>query len=517
MAIEINDQFKRALELMEETSNNIFVTGKAGTGKSTLLDYFRNSTKKNVVVLAPTGVAAVNIRGQTIHSFFHFKPDITPDTVQEVKGKARGNIYRKIDAVVIDEVSMVRADLLDCVDKFLRLNGNHPRKPFGGLQMIFFGDLYQLPPVVTGTEREIFRTWYASPYFFDAKAFESFEMSFIELEKIYRQKDQHFIDILNAIRNNSATERELAALNERYMAEIPDDVGASSIYLTTTNDLVAEINNDQLTKLSGRTFRYRGAVSGDFEERAIPADVDLHLKIGAQVMLLNNDTSGRWINGSIGKVVEIDPGEDKEPDVIYVKLEGDEVVEVLPYQWDIFRFKWNDESSSLESEVVGSFTQYPIKLAWAVTIHKSQGKTFDRVVLDIHRGTFAPGQLYVAISRCTSLEGLVLKRPILKRHILMDWRVVKFVTKFQYRLSEEKCPLDKKISTIQSAIDRRRELNILYLKSSDVKSRRVVSPTYVGEMEYLGKPFLGMEGFDSMRRETRVFRVDRILEIVENE
>lgn len=514
--IELNDRFKHALDVMEHTRRNVFVTGKAGTGKSTLLDYFRNTTKRNVVVLAPTGVAAVNVRGQTIHSFFRFRPDITPATVKKFKAKKDKTIYQKIDAVIIDEISMVRADLLDCVDRFLRLNARDPRVPFGGLQMLFIGDLYQLPPVVTSHERDIFRTQYSSPYFFDAKVFGAgFELEFIELEKIYRQKDARFVELLNTVRNNTATETELAILNRRVQPPPSDTSRDSYIHLTTTNQRAREINDHRLAHLKGKTFRYHGRISGEFELKNLPADMDLTLKIGAQIMLLNNDSAGRWINGTIGKVMGFEQGRDNDPDEVIVKLPGGAEVAVTPYEWDIFNFAWNEEAQHLESEVLGSFVQVPIKLAWAVTIHKSQGKTFDKVILDLDRGTFAHGQLYVALSRCTSMEGMIFTRPLQKKDILMDWRVVNYMTHYHYALSERALPLNEKVKIIEKAIAGDGELEMVYLKASDEKSRRVIRPQRVGEMTYMDKSFLGVAGLDSMRGGERTFRVDRILELKE--
>jgi hypothetical protein len=344
-------------------------------------------------------------------------------------------------------------------------------------------------------------------------AFNSFEMEFIELEKVYRQKDQDFIELLNSIRNNSATEKELTKLNERHNPN--PRPRKNHVYITTTNELVKKINDDQLSTQNGELFHYRGKVKGDFDQKSFPTDLDLYLKVGAQVMMVNNDSSGRWINGSIGKIVGIESDEDDKKDILFVKLSTGEVVDVTPNKWDIFDFQWDESNKSLESKVIGSFMQYPLKLAWAITIHKSQGKTFERVILDIDKGTFAPGQLYVALSRCTTLKGIILKRPIEKKHILMDWRVVKFVTKYQYQISEANCPLDKKMQIIQRALERKSRLEITYLKSNDEKSRRVVQPRSIGNMEFQGKSFVGMEGFDSKRQEERVFRVDRILELRE--
>lgn len=439
--IDFNKQFQKALEVMEKTSRNIFITGKAGTGKSTLLDYFRNHTKKKIVVLAPTGVSAINVRGQTIHSFFKFKPNVTLNSIRKIKGNNK-NIYKELDAIVIDEASMVRSDLLDCIDKFLRLNAGK-KKPFGGIQMIFIGDLYQLPPVVTGKEKDFFNTYYRSPYFFDAMIMRELDMEFIELEKIYRQKDDDFIAILNAIRNNSITDKELDILNQRYNPEFIPDPDDFYIWLTSLNNAAEKINREHLSRISSPLITYHGAVSGDFSKDSLPTQIDLQVKNGAQVMLLNNDPYYRWVNGSIGKIVDIVKQKD-EDDVIVVELITGEVVDVMPYKWELFNYYFDKNKNSIESEIVGTFIQYPIRLAWAVTIHKSQGKTFDRVVIDIGRGTFASGQVYVALSRCTRLDGIVLKKPLEKRHIFMDWRVVKFLTQFQYRLSENICPLEKK-------------------------------------------------------------------------
>lgn len=508
--IEINGLFQKALDLMENTNKHAFITGKAGTGKSTLLDYFRNHTKKRVVVLSPTGVSALNVKGQTIHSFFGFKPNVTLNSIKKIKGNQK-NIYKELDAIVIDEASMVRADLLDCIDKFLRLNAKK-KKPFGGIQMIFIGDLYQLPPVVTGKEKEFFNIYYKSPYFFDSMVMKEIDIEFVELEKIYRQKDEDFIAILNAIRNNSITDKELNILNRRYNPEFTPEPGDFYIWLTSLNNAAEKINREHLSKISSPLITYHGVIRGEFNEDSLPTQVELQIKKGAQVMLLNNDSLFRWVNGSIGKIVDIIKQKD-EADIIVVELITGDVVDVLPYRWELFNYYFDKDKNTIESEVVGSFTQYPMKLAWAVTIHKSQGKTFDKVVIDIGRGTFASGQVYVALSRCTRLDGIVLKKPLEKKHIFMDWRVVKFLTQFQYRLSENHCPFEEKLNLIKIAIKTNQRLEIVYLKNNDTKSRRIISPVSVGEMEYSGRKYIGMEAFCHLRNDRRVFRLDRILEI----
>jgi ATP-dependent exoDNAse (exonuclease V) alpha subunit len=356
---------------MENTSRSIFITGRAGTGKSTLLEYFRHTTKKKVVVLAPTGVAALNVRGQTIHSFFRFKPGITLDQIKRVRFSNHDkNIYKNLDAIVIDEISMVRADLLDCVDRFLRLNGPRANKPFGGIQMMFVGDLYQLPPVVTGSEKAVFSSLYETPYFYSAKAFDSFDMEFVELEKIYRQHDQQFIELLNAIRNNSVTEEALGLLNQRYLPEFEPSPDDFYVYLTTTNKLADEINSRRLAGLKSRLYNFTGMIEGEFGEEYLPTAIDLQVKVGAQIMMLNNDAEGHWVNGSIGKITDINQNR-RGDHIIIAELTDGEMVEITPFTWEIFRFIV--VAGQLKSEVIGRFRQYPLMLAWAVTIHKSQG------------------------------------------------------------------------------------------------------------------------------------------------
>jgi len=512
-SIELNEQFRRALDLIEHTSKDIFITGRAGTGKSTLLDYCRRTTAKRVAVLAPTGVAALNVKGQTIHSFFGFKPSITPDNVKKVRfADGKQNIYRNLDVIVIDEISMVRADLLDCVDKCLRLNGPRADKPFGSIQMIFIGDLYQLPPVVTGAERTAFNSLYQTPYFYSAKVFESLDMEFVELEKIYRQRDEQFIGILNVIRNNTVTEDQLELLNQRCLSEFEPPPDGFYVHLTTTNKLADEINARQLARLRSPLHVFTASIKGEFRAEYIPTAVDLRVKTGAQIMMVNNDSDGRWVNGSIGKIIDVIK-DSKVDYVIVVELSDDAMVEVTPYTWEIFKLFAEDEQ--LKSEVIGRFTQYPVMLAWAVTIHKSQGKTFDRVIIDIGRGAFAHGQTYVALSRCTTLDGIVLKKPILKKHIWTDYKVVKFLTKYQYDKAAQDLPVDDKVEVIKRAIENRALLEITYLKPNDEKSRRVIRPEMVGEMEYQGRDYLGVRAFCLKRSEERVFRVDRILEIRE--
>jgi ATP-dependent DNA helicase PIF1 len=508
--IEFTEPFERALRLMEDTHRHVFVTGRAGTGKSTLLSYFKLTTSKQVAVLAPTGVAALNVSGQTIHSFFKFRPDVTPESARKRIRGENEDIYRKLDAIVIDEVSMVRADLLDCVDAFLRLNGPAAGSPFGGLQMIFIGDLYQLPPVVTSAEKMLFKTLYLSPYFFSARIFHGLEVEFVELEKIYRQQDGRFIDLLNAIRNRTVTEEDLELLNSRFDPGFDPPADDYYIHLTSTNDLADRYNEEQLKKLKGRTWTSTGIIEGEFGKEYLPTAAALKLKKGAQIMLLNNDAGERWVNGTIGRISTFSKDPDGGP-IVKVRLNSGRQVEVTPYTWEIFRFFLKD--GNLDSEAVGMFTQFPLRLAFAVTIHKSQGKTFERVIIDVGNGTFAPGQMYVALSRCTSLEGVVLRKALRKQHILLDWAVVRFLTGSQYNQAARILSREEKLRILDTAIRQKQSLEMVYLKGSDVKSKRTVKPIRLGEMEYAGHPFPGLEAWCLMRHGKRVFNIDKILSL----
>jgi len=418
--LDLNKDFRKALNLMENTSKNIFITGKAGCGKSTLLSLYIAKTKKNVVILAPTGVAALNISGQTIHSFFKFKPDITLDKVHKIKDN---KIYKKIDTIIIDEISMVRADLIDCMDRFLRLNGRDKNKKFGGLQMILIGDLYQLEPIIKDEEKAYFYNFYQTPYFFSSKAFSDFNFEYIELNKIYRQKDKEFIDILNAIRVNNIDNKKLDFLNKN----IDNIAGINNfnIYLTTTNKLADKINSQKLRELRSSLYKSDGYISGEFDKQNLPNSIQLYYKEGAQVIMLNNDRLSRWVNGSVGiikKIKEISRLEN----MIIIQLENGKDVEVEKYTWDLYKYEYNKDKDIIESVLVGSFTQYPFKLAWAITIHKSQGKTFNNIILDLGSGAFASGQVYVALSRCTRLKGITLKQRINKSDIILNSRINNF-------------------------------------------------------------------------------------------
>lgn len=406
---------------------------------------------------------------------------------------------------------MVRSDLFDCIDRFMRLNGRKRSLPFGGAQMILIGDIYQLPPVVKGIEREIFVDVYKSPYFFDSIALKSASFRFVELEKVFRQKDREFLEILNAIRNNTINEDFLNRLNSRVDEDFIPNKKEMYVHLTTTNRVADNINRNELSMLDGRLYTFIGEKSGDFGDNDLPADICLEVKPYSQIMLINNDSEGRWINGTLGRVLEIEGTEDET--YLVVELENKEIVEVSPYTWRIINYRLDKDKKRIMTEEIGRFTQFPVILAWAITIHKSQGKTFDRIILDIGGGTFAHGQIYVALSRCRTLEGVVLRRPIEKRHVIMDRRVVDFITNMQYHQAEKSLPVTEREKILSEAIEHRTIVEIVYLKKTDEKSRRRILPLLLGEMEYNGVKFNGLRAIDLNKDEERTFRLDRILEI----
>jgi len=518
--IELNEDFVNAFNLIENTNRNIFLTGKAGTGKSTLLSYFRYQTEKKIVVLAPTGVAALNIKGQTIHSFFDFKPNVTESKIR----KRKGDFYKKIDCIIIDEISMVRADLLDCVDKFLRLNGKDKVANFGGVQMIFIGDLYQLPPVMAEAEKKIFEEHYETPYFFSSKVFKIFDFDFIELNKIYRQKDNLFINLLNIIRSNSLKSSHLEILNKRYGKECEITKENFYINLTTTNKKADEINLKRLEEIKEKEHVYNGLIKGDFDKNYLPTENILRIKNGSQVMLLNNHSEGKWVNGSVGKVIKIIENseaikyggveEEINNDIIIIELDNGDIIEVEPHKWDIFNYEYNNDSDSIESKPIGAFIQFPIKLAWAITIHKSQGKTFEKVLIDFGDRTFAHGQAYVALSRCTSLEGIVLKTKLKKEHILLDKRVVEYIKKLHKKNSELNLSKIDKINLIKKHIEEKNKLEIIYIKDNGDKIKKeIIAVELIEEYKNKGKIFTALKGMKIDKKEAIVFDVDRILKI----
>jgi ATP-dependent exoDNAse (exonuclease V) alpha subunit len=425
--LEISGQFQDAYEAMERGNKHIFLTGKAGTGKSTLLRYFRERTRRATAVVAPTGVAAVNIDGQTIHSFFKLRPGVTIDEARHDGRAARKDqLFQKIETIIIDEVSMVRADLMDCIDAYLQA-ALKSKARFGGKRLVMIGDLHQLPPIVRGEEAAELKKKYTTPFFFSSEAIRDClqlgMLEYIELAKIYRQTDERFIEILNAVRCGNITESQLAELNMQHDPAFSDETG-KHMHLMAVNAQADAHNETNLDRLGGKIKIVTGKIKGEFKESELPTDLELRLKKGARVMLVNNDSQGRWVNGTLATVREV------RDESIDVALDNGKILEILPYTWNKAKSKFDKESGELTRETLGSFTQFPLRLAWATTIHKSQGKTFDRIVIDLGRGAFAAGQSYVALSRCRTLDGITLKRPVRRSDLIMDQRILQFAKEF---------------------------------------------------------------------------------------
>jgi len=414
---KLSEEQQQLFDKLESSTENTFITGKAGTGKSILLQYLKQNSKKKLVVVAPTGVAALNVGGQTIHSLFRIPPAFIAKDSLMTPGYKIAMLLRNIDAVVIDEISMVRADLMDAIDHRLR-QARSNNLPFGGAQVIMFGDLYQLPPVVSDPElHKYFADNYGGYYFFNAHVWNNSLPSIYELKHIFRQKDEVFKNILNAIRIGDIHEQVLLELNSRSSISMPVD---GVVILATTNSSVSETNHNRLAQLQGREYEYRAIVSGNLEQSSFPTEEILHLKKGAQVMFLKNDKSKRWVNGTLGYIQSLSENE------IKVSIDGI-VYPVLQETWEKIKYYYNREKHSIEEEVVSSFTQFPLRLAWAITIHKSQGQTYGSVAVDMGSGAFAHGQTYAALSRCKSLEGLYLKREIGREDIIVDTTVINFM------------------------------------------------------------------------------------------
>ena len=430
--LELNADFQYALDLLEKTKKNLFITGRAGTGKSTLLHLFKSTSRKKCVVLAPTGVAALNAGGQTIHSFFGFPAKfIAPE---DIKRRRDTRLYKKMEVLIIDEISMVRADMVDNIDRFLRMNREN-MAPFGGVQVVFFGDLFQLPPVVaTQEEQRFFQTYYESQFFFSAKVFTEqpinknnldetgFELEGLELGKVYRQENRHFIRLLDAVRTNQIDYDDLDDLNTRFQPNFNDK--DYFITLSPRNVVVDEINNRELRNLTQTEFSFIAEVTGAFDPKQFPAEGVLKLKLGAQVMFIKNDLKREYVNGTIGKIIQLD----FDKIVVQIEEKDGELknIEVEKQTWEILRYKLAIDETKIETETIGSYKQYPLRLAWAMTIHKSQGKTFDKVIIDLTGGAFEHGQTYVALSRCRTLEGIVLRQRIRPQDIRVDERIVEF-------------------------------------------------------------------------------------------
>jgi ATP-dependent DNA helicase PIF1 len=408
-------------DAIENSRENMFITGRAGTGKSTLLNHLAENTDKQIVICAPTGVAALNVGGQTIHSLFRLPIGVIADHAIDQMPQLR-KLLNTIDTLVIDEVSMVNADLVDAIDRSLRQARQKPFDAFGGVQVVLFGDPYQLAPVPgDADERAYFEDQYRSMWFFDAKVWNETSLRIFELTLIHRQHEGEFKYLLNGVRHGLVTAEMAGRLNEVGARPAPTD---GAITLATRNDTVNRINAMELARLPGRVLTAKAEVTGDFGGRAYPADEALELKVGARVMFLRNDVSQgdgqRWVNGTVGTVIKI-------ADTVWVDVDGD-VHEVHPAIWEKFKYTYSAATKQLKKDVVAEFTQFPLRLAWAVTIHKSQGKTYDRAIVDLGSGTFSAGQTYVALSRITALEGLYLTRPLRPGDIRVDHDVERFMS-----------------------------------------------------------------------------------------
>jgi Flp pilus assembly protein TadD len=464
-----NKEFQEALQLVQYTRHSVFLTGKAGTGKSTFLKYVCQHTKKKHIVLAPTGIAAINAGGSTLHSFFKlpFYPLLPDDPRYSLRDgkiheflkytKEHRKLLMEVELIIIDEISMVRADIIDFIDRVLRIYSHNMREPFGGKQMLMVGDVYQLEPVVKADEREILNRFYPSPFFFSARVFHEMQLVAICLNKVYRQTDPVFINVLDHIRDNTVSDAQLQLLNTRVGATASPAETDLYITLATRRDTVDFINQHKLAELPGEAAVMKGSLKGEFPENSLPTQTELELKPGAQVIFIKNDQEHRWVNGTLGTIAGID-----ENDTLYIVTEDGREVDVERATWHNIRYRYNEEEKKIEEEELGTFTQFPVRLAWAITIHKSQGLTFSRVKIDLTGGAFTGGQTYVALSRCTSLEGICLEKQVQRSDVFVRKDIVDFSTRFND----------------QAAVDR-----ALKLAQADVKYAEAAKQFKKGDME----------------------------------
>lgn len=410
--LEITGEFKNAVSQVIRERKSLFITGRAGTGKSTLLRHLRDLGGLNTATVAPTGIAAINVGGQTIHSFFKLPPRLIRP--EDIKLRRNAAILKKLELLIIDEVSMVRSDVMDAIDQTLRINRGQRHRPFGGVRVAMFGDLHQLPPIVSDPEvQKYLNARYGGPFFFGAPVFKETNFECLELTKKFRQTDPQFASLLDCISDSTVSEFQLDALNGLVVSFDSLRDREKFIILAPDNNTVFNLNNDFLEAIQGKEHIFEASVTGQFDESAYPTDASLRLKAGAKVVILKNDPAKRWVNGTIATVAQITDGK------VWVEVRGTRY-EIERAAWDKISHEYDETKQTITQKVVGSFRQFPLRLAWALTIHKSQGMTLDNVYLDLARGAFAHGQTYVALSRCKSLAGLALARPLRSSDIIFD-------------------------------------------------------------------------------------------------
>ena len=460
-----NEEMQKALQIIQFTRRSLFLTGKAGTGKSTFMRHIAATIKKKHIILAPTGIAAINAGGSTLHSFFKlpFHPLLPTDkrySARNLRDTLKYNgektkLLREVELIIIDEISMVRADIIDFIDKVLRIYNRNMREPFGGKQLLLVGDIYQLEPVIKEDERQLLRPFYPSCFFFDAHVFREMQLIAVELKKVYRQRDAQFISLLDHIRTSQVSDTDLRLLNAQVNAEIGTEEGRLSITLSGRRDTVDYINEKQLNTLPDQPTIFYGHIEGEFPESSLPTPIELEVKTGAQVLFIKNDKERRWVNGTLGTIIGFG---DEEDGIIYVRTEDGRDFDVEREIWSNVRYTFNEKEQKIEEEEIGSYQQFPLRLAWAITVHKSQGLTFNNVKIDFTGGVFAGGQTYVALSRCTSLQGISLQEPIRRENIFVRTEVTNFARNYNNlniinsALQESKA--DKQYADAMAAFDK---------------------------------------------------------------